>query len=438
MRVTILAINYTPEATGVAPYTTGLAQGLAARGHEVHVITAHPHYPQWRVKDGYGGWSVNEHMAGVPVRRLAHYVPAKPFGARRLLSELTLGLRFLGVRWRRPDVVVLASPALFASALASLRARWSRRLATAVWVQDLYSLGVEETRQGGRSAASAMGALESATLRSATGVAVIHERFRDVAVHGLGVPADRVEVIRNWSHVQPGPGIDRAAVRRRLGWQPGETVVLHAGNMGVKQGLANVVDAARLAEQQQAPVRFVLLGDGNQRARLQSLTDGLRCVDLLASLPDDEFREVVGSADVLLVNELAGMREMAVPSKLTTYFATGLPVVAATDAASATASEIEASGGGLQVAAGDPQALLDAALLLRADPEYAVRLGANGQRYRDDLLTEDAALRHFERWLAALVDQRRDEVSASRVVPRPRGPQGDLEPARGRMERRIL
>ena len=53
LRVLVLGLNYAPEPTGIAPYTSGLAEGLAARGHQVRVLTGLPHYPQWRVADGY-------------------------------------------------------------------------------------------------------------------------------------------------------------------------------------------------------------------------------------------------------------------------------------------------------------------------------------------------------------------------------------------------
>jgi glycosyltransferase involved in cell wall biosynthesis len=426
--VAILGINYSPESTGIAPYTTGLAEGLVAKGHTVRVITTHPHYPEWRVRPGYGGWSIREVINGVWVRRVAHYVPAKPLGIRRLLSELSLGLRLLASRWHRPDVLLLVSPALFSSAAALLRARWSRRLVTAVWVQDLYSLGMVETSQGGGRAASFMRNVESRALRCASGVAVIHDRFRDIAVADLQVAAERVEVIRNWSHVAPAPEIDREAWRRHLGWSPEETVILHAGNMGVKQGLENVVEAARLADAQRAPVRFVLLGDGNQRERLRSLAEGVRSLQFLAPLPDDEFQRTLVSADIFLVNELAGMREMAVPSKLTTYFAASRPVLAATDESSVTAAEVQASGGGVTVAAGDPRALLDAALALRFEPARALALGAAGRKYRDAVLSQDAALDHFERWLLALVDGGTGQLARERPAPRPRDARSATEP----------
>ena len=129
-------------------------------------------------------------------------------------------------------------------------------------------------------------------------------------------------------------------MRRRLGWPEDVTVVLHAGNMGAKQGLANVLRASRLADQTNEPLLFVLMGDGNQRAELEAM-GGNRCLQIIDPLPSDLFPQALQAADILLVNERGGVTEMAVPSKLTSYFATGRPVIAATDPGSITAEEIE-------------------------------------------------------------------------------------------------
>ena len=84
------------------------------------------------------------------------------------------------------------------------------------------------------------------------------------------------------------------------------------------------------------------------------------------------------AADVLLLNEKPGVGDMAVPSKLTTYFMTGKPVVAATDHSSAAAAEIRAAAAGVVVAPGDPRALLEATLAIGRDKPAAVRFGKAG------------------------------------------------------------
>jgi glycosyltransferase involved in cell wall biosynthesis len=402
-------LHYWPEHTGNAPYTTSLASGLRERGMHVRVLTGHPHYPEWRVRHGYGGWRSPATHDGVPVVRLAHYVPPRPSGVRRLLSELSFGARLLFERWGGADVVVLVSPALFASAVASLRPRRStgagRKQTRIVWVQDLYSLGITETKQGGPLLERIMHAVESFVLRRADGVAVIHDRFREHVVGRLGVNEHRVRVMRNWTHLAPFRDLEateRAAIRSRHGWSAHETVVLHAGNMGVKQGLENVVEAARVADEQGAPVRFVLLGDGARRAALQAGASDIRRLQFIDPVGDDDFAGVLQAADALLVNEMPGLAAMSVPSKLTSYFAAGRPVIAATDAGSVTAGELADSGAGVRVDAGDPAALVAAALDLADDPERARTLGEAGRKYRDEVLGGAQAIDRYADWVAGL------------------------------------
>jgi colanic acid biosynthesis glycosyl transferase WcaI len=402
VKVLVVGLNYSPEPTGIAPYTAGFCRGLVRRGHDVRVLTTMPHYPEWQIRDGYTGWSRRERLEGVGVTRFLHYVPGHPSGFRRLASEVTFGLRVLAARWERPDLVVFVSPALFASALGLIRAR-AVGVPSVVWVQDLYSLGIVETAgsRGGGLIARAVRRVESAALAAADGVCVIHARFAAV-IEQLGVRPERVQIVRNWTHLPPSvEGLTRE-VRDRLGWRQGEVVALHSGAMGRKQNLANVVAAARLADRRGDPVRFVLMGNGGERAALEQSASGVRSISFVDPLPGDQYQAALAAADVLIVNEHAGLREMAVPSKLTSYFSSGRPIVAATDPGSVTASEVAVSGAGVRVAAGNPMVLLDAVLQLGTDTVRAFELGRRGRLYRDTVLSEDAALDTFTEWIETL------------------------------------
>ena len=289
-----------------------------------------------------------------------------------------------------------------------MRARCtSKRIPVVAWVQDVYSLGVSETGAGGGRTAALMKMIESWTLRGADRVVVIHDRFRAYAVEALGLPAAAVEVVRNWTHLPAAMPIDPRATRHLLGWRDDELIVLHAGNQGAKQGLGNVVESARIADERNAKVRFVLLGDGNQRRKLGELASGVERIQFIAPLPEDKYQQAMAAADVLLVNERPGINEMAVPSKLTSYFSTGVPVIAATDAGSVTASEIESARAGVRVDAGDPRALVDAVIALGGDRDSARALGANGLQYRRDVLSQQAALERFEEAIRSVLTRRK-------------------------------
>lgn len=316
--------------------------------------------------------------------------------------EISFGMRLVLARWGRPDVVICVSPAMFSSSLAVLRAKLRRRrIGMGVIVQDLYSRGIVETGQGGVGAGRIMHAVEAWLTRSVDGVSVIHPRFKNTVVDRLGVEPERVTVIRNWSHVLPAEDFDIPAFRARMGWSPDEVVVLHTGAMGLKQALENVIEAARLADARQSRVRFVLVGNGSQRGRLELLATGLESVTFVDSLSDEDYGRALASADLLLVNERAGVADMAVPSKLTSYFSAGRPVVAATSATSATADEVGRAGAGVVVTPEQPSALLDAVEALADHPE-AAGFGLAAERYAQEILSEGTALDEYDAWVRVL------------------------------------
>jgi colanic acid biosynthesis glycosyl transferase WcaI len=321
--------------------------------------------------------------------------------------ELSFGIRAMVAQWGQPDVILLVSPALFSSGLALLRAKVSpARPAVGIWVQDIYSRGVVETGMGGQKLGGLVGAVESLILRSADGVVAIHERFRSFLVNSLKVPPSDVRVIRNWTHLPASPTDGRDEMRDSLGWAPDDLIVLHAGNMGKKQGLENVVAAARIAQKKGSKVKFVLMGDGNQRKSLEAMAWGVSNISFVDPLPSADFARALSAADFLLVNELPGVRDMAVPSKLTSYFNAGVPVIAATDPGSVTASEIEASGGGVRVNSSDPTALVKVAEELGQDVSEASRLGAQGLRFRHETLSEETAVGHYADFIKSLASSR--------------------------------
>jgi len=400
--VLICGLNYPPEQTGVAPYTGALATGLAQLGYRVKAYVAHPHYPEWEIREGYGAWATTERCAGVELHRLRHYVPKKPRGIWRLLSELSFGLRLFFCRTGSPHVVIAVSPSLFSTALLLVRLRLTpRRPRVAVWVQDIYTLGLTEIDEGGGLSRRIAQWAEARTLRAADSVVVIHDRFKGFVTQELGVPADKVAVVRNWTHLPPWEPLERAAAKKQLGWPEDVTLAVHTGNMGAKQGLETVIDAAKRAADGGLPVQFVLIGDGGERQALELAASGCPRVTFLDPLDDHDYRLALAAADVLLVNEKPGVASMAVPSKLTSYFAAGRPVVAATDPTGIAASEITAAEAGVVVSAGEPDSLLEAIIALRGDEDTAARFGANGKRYRESVLDQTAAI---QRWAKVIDD----------------------------------
>ena len=127
-RLRIIGINYAPESTGIAPYTTGLAEHLAASGHEVTVVTGLPHYPAWRIAPATeAAWRARGAPGGVRLRRRAHYVPATQTAMQRAIYEGTFLVSALPAATEGGvDAVIGIVPSLSGGILARLAATRNR------------------------------------------------------------------------------------------------------------------------------------------------------------------------------------------------------------------------------------------------------------------------------------------------------------------------
>jgi glycosyltransferase involved in cell wall biosynthesis len=401
--VLIIGINYWPEETGNAPYTTGLAEHLGRSGFEVTVLTGMPYYPGWHVHRAYRGKGRSrERRHNVEIIRGRQYIPTRQSALRRALFEgsfLAQGLTARNIP--RPDVVLGVLPSLSDGVLAVAAAR-RFRAPMGLLVQDLVGRSAAQSGiAGGQRVVGVTSAIEAWVARRADRIAIVAEGFRPV-LEQFGVEPGRIERVRNWSHIRSATAPPQVT-RSKLGLPLDRPIALHAGNMGLKQGLENVVEAARLAQTVAPRLHFVLLGDGNQRAELEARARGLTNITFLAPVSDSAFPDALTAADVLLVNQRASVTDMSLPSKLTSYFTTGKPVVAAV-APGAAEREVAQSSGGLIVPPEDPAALVTAISRLTEDDALAAQLGAAGQRFAAARLDRDAALARAEGFIERLLE----------------------------------
>lgn len=250
-QITILGINYSPEQTGAAPYTTGLAKGLVSSGFDISVVTSLPHYPAWKVAKSDKSLLGSRIEHKVRVTRVRHFIPRHPSFFLRLVSELSFGLSSTFRAWNNPKVLILISPGLFSSAISLIRAKLSlKKYKIIFWVQDLYGTGLSQLK--GRSFVSRLlSVVENRILDCSDHIVVPHELFTSSLRKNRNSPP--ITVVKNWSHLNEGEKQDPNFV---FGMEiPSEKsfIILHTGNMGEKQGLSNVVAAAQLAENRKLP-----------------------------------------------------------------------------------------------------------------------------------------------------------------------------------------
>jgi colanic acid biosynthesis glycosyl transferase WcaI len=387
--ILIAGIYYEPEVTGTALNTTGLAEALPDYGWNVTVLTGIPHYPWWRP---HPVPPPTPH-ARVRVIRRSHYVPAKQSVLRRGAYEASWILSALPALLpnRDLDLVVGVTPTLGGAVLAAAAAQ-RYRVPYVLLVQDLFGRAARQSGIGGAGmVAGPIGGLEIRLAKGAAAVGITAEGFRDYFLEG-GIESEKIFRFRNPARLGPAME-DREQVRARLGWAADDFVVLHTGSMGYKQGLENLLGAAQLARENRR-FRFVLQGDGNQRQRLEQVAQDLGLPNLFFRplVPERELPGVLAAADVLLLNQRASVRNMSLPAKLGTYFAAGVPIVAAVAREDETAHEIAQAGAGVRVEPDNPALLLAALKDLAADPRRRAALGDAGRHFAQSHLDPGRAV----------------------------------------------
>ncbi len=334
--IVIYGINYAPEIAGVGRYSGEIGAYLAAEGHAVCVVTAPPHYPGWRVQAPHrNGWAY-EALAGAEIYRCPLYLSEQMKGVRRLLAPLSFAASSAPVAlWsilrRRPSVVLVVEPTLFVAPMALLAARLVGAR-TVLHVQDLEveaAFAVGHLGQGGLLARLA-GAFDQAMARSFDRIVTISNRMAEKIID-KGVEASKVEVVRNWVDLdQVRPDQDASAYRRELGIAEDAFVALYSGNLGAKQGVRLIWEAAeRLRDQPE--ILFLVAGDGPMRPELEKAAARLPNLRLVGFQPEARFGEFLSVADVHLLPQEREAADLLLPSKLGGMLASAKPVIVTAD-----------------------------------------------------------------------------------------------------------
>jgi colanic acid biosynthesis glycosyl transferase WcaI len=332
MKILIYGINYFPELTGIGKYSGEMSGWFAANGHQVRVVTAPPYYPDWRVGEGYSSWKFRrEQIAGVDVMRCPLYVPSNPSTIKRLLHLFSFafssGLRLLTQLFWSPDVIVCVVPSQFCSPATLLFSILcgARRV---IHIQDyeldaMFGLGMAGKSDGSLLTRFAF-TLERWLLRRFHVVSTISPSMLTKAKF-KGVDIDKLILFPNWSEVQRFREEERdPALLGSLGVNPDNKIVLYSGNIGEKQGLEVVLEAAREVSEH-GGITFLIVGEGGGKSRLQAKAAELSLSNVAFAplLPYEDLPRLLASADCHLVVQRRGVADAVLPSKLTNILAAG-------------------------------------------------------------------------------------------------------------------
>jgi glycosyltransferase involved in cell wall biosynthesis len=357
---------------GVGSFIEPIAKGVAARGHEVHIVAPwHPALTRQTVEDG-----VHFHFF-----RYAPVAPLNVFGyATGLRADTQLRLaawmmaplamtsgawKTLRVATKRRATVLHAHWVVPGGVIAALAAR-GLPLVISAHGSDVF---VAERNDAARAAARR-------ALRRAGWVTACSDDLRLRTIN-LGADPARTETVLygvDASRFAPSGSV-REEVRRELGIGDAP-LVFSAGRLVRKKGFEHLIAAARLLGETFPDLRVVIAGEGDLRDELQALTQsaGGR-VTLIGFRSQDDVGRLSAAADVVVVPSVrdeAGNVD-GLPNFALEALSTATPVIATRIGGLPQA--IEDGKTGRLVVERDPAALADAIRDLLWHPTRAHDLG---------------------------------------------------------------
>lgn len=371
MKIALVTETFPPEINGVAMTFGIIARELARRGHEVTVYRPRrDDLPRGEERSEF----VEVPLPGVPIPRYPMLRMGLPAG-RRLRADWSAA---------RPDLVhVVTEGPLGASAVTAA-------LALGLPVTSSFHTNFHAyTRHYG------FGLLRGVTLRW---LRHVHNRTRRTFAPTLELCDELREqgfqelrlMSRGVDTWQFHPARRAEPLRAKWGAAPGDPVVIHAGRMAAEKNYGLLFEAFAAMRAANPRCRFVLVGDGPLRAKLQRTHR--HCI-FPGFVPRAELARHYASADIYIHASLTE----TFGNVLTEAMASGL-AVAGFDYAAAR-QFVRHGENGLAVPCNRPEALVNAAVLLATDDFLRAQLRLAARTAVEPLSWENVIAR-FEADLA--------------------------------------
>lgn len=233
-------------------------------------------------------------------------------------------------------------------------------------------------------------------LHGAYKVVVLGRCMRDVIVGRYGVPQDRVEVVEVGTDAEAiQPLCHETRFRREHGIDG--FVVMYTGSFGKYHDFDTILDAAKLLQANRPKVTFVLVGGGAKKESVRSriAAENIDNVRLFDFVPEEDYADLLATADACLVTLDPGMEGLCVPGKFYSIMAAGRPTLAVIPAKSEVAYALADDDIGALIRQGDPAALASAISGMANDPEHTAAQGRRARSVFEARYTTDIIADHF-------------------------------------------
>ncbi len=353
-KVLLITNLFSPDELAGASLYSDMALYFAESEYETRVLSTFSYYPAWKRRpEDSGKYLRDENWHGIPLRRVSMYIPKRPSGLSRIVSDISFFFSILAGNFRDgwiPDVIITSCP-MFSQCLAQRFLYPGRKIPRLIIVQDfVVDAALELKMLRPAKAFEFLRNIERWALRSASTLTTIS---LPMAAKLLAIVGNdrRIRYVPNWIHSSLRDAIEKA--RQTTGSRVARRF-FYSGNLGVKQGLADFVTDFESFPHDWS---FHIHGDGANRELLESTVKKTSRVELKNVLPESDYATALLECSACVITQIGDLGANFLPSKLLPALIAGAPVLAVCDSASPLAIEVERGGFGVVVPPRDRKAL---------------------------------------------------------------------------------
>ena len=327
-KILVICQYYKPEPFRISD----ICEEMVRRGHEVHVVTGYPNYPEGVLYEGYGkGKHIDEVINGVKVHR-CYTIPRETGTVKRMLNyysyaasstNYVLSDKCMAKDGKPFDVVFCnqLSPVMMADASIAYKKKY--KVPVVMYCLDLWP---ESLIAGGITRESVIYKyfhhVSKKIYRQMDKILITSRLFSDYLTKEFDIKKEKIEYLPQYAE-----GIFEQISPKE---ENGIFDFVFAGNIGAVQSVETVIKAAELLKDE--PVRFHIVGGGTDLERLQQKANGLENVTFYGRRPLEEMPEFYAKADAMLVTLAADpVLSLTLPGKIQSYMAVGRPIIGAID-----------------------------------------------------------------------------------------------------------
>lgn len=334
VRVLVVSMNYKPELTGIGKYSSEMSEWLVSKGCKVVAITAPPYYPNWEIENGYVSYKYkSEDISGVKVIRCPIWIPKSVSFIKRIIHLLVFALSSMPVIiWNsikyKPELIFVVEPPIFAILSCIVSSKISK---STLWlhVQDLemdaaFELGMIRNKL----IKTIIFKFESLLYNNVHVISTISQQMMSKLKEKKITKVRKQLIFKNWVNLQVIHPIDSNTFRINHSISDEKIVFLYSGNMGKKQGLEDVIDAAKVLSNKRSDLLFIMCGNGVVKKEMVKRSEGCSSILFIPLQPLNQLNSMLNAADVHLLPQREGADGLVMPSKLSNMLASGKPVIA--------------------------------------------------------------------------------------------------------------